>query len=54
MNQLMTEHLAVWISAPKGIKKLFALCPLIVPNLDKPKTFMKYPLDTPIINPWFY
>ncbi len=49
----MTEHLAIWIFAPNGIKKLRELCPSIVPNLDKSKTLMKYPLDIPIINPWF-
>jgi hypothetical protein len=53
MSQLMTEHLAICISAPDGIKKLRELCPSIVPNLDKSKTLMKYPLDIPIINPWF-
>jgi hypothetical protein len=49
----MTEHLAIWIFAPNDIKKLRELCPSIVPNLDEPKTLMKYPLDIPIINPWF-
>jgi hypothetical protein len=52
MSQLITEHLAVWISAPNGIKKLRELCPSIVPHLDKPKTLIKYLLGIPIINPW--